>query len=202
MVGGTLHRTFSSNSHLPFSTAGDCEINVKNCLGNTPKNLLGGESHLLQRTQEDKRVILPQDLYYGWRPQSWRCWGKMQKIVEELEDKLKEVMGEPSTEPFGTPLDLPQKTREIPKLAQPSTLVKPLWNLPQKLLAAQDGSAPENHRESESNSAPKPLLWLTTPKLLLLGKNLDFRQPLNSLKLVTNLTLRSSVISLDGQSHF
>ena len=144
----------------------------------------------------------PKTLYYGWRPQSWRCWGKMQKIVEELGDKLKEVMGEPSTEPFDTPTDLPQKTREIPKLAQPSTLVKPLWNLPQKLLAAQDGSAPENHRESESNSAQKPLLWLTTPKLLLLGKNLDFRQPLNSLKLVTNLTLRSSVISLDGQSHF
>ena len=49
-------------------------------------------------------------------------------------------------------------------------MVKPWWNLPQKLLAAQDRSAPEKQRESESNSAPKPLLWLKTPKLLLLGK--------------------------------
>ena len=42
---------------------------------------------------------------------------------------------------------------------------------PRNLLAAQHGSAPENHRESESNSATKPLLWLKTPKQLLLGKN-------------------------------
>ena len=49
------------------------------------------------------------------------------------------------------------------------TSVQPWWNLPRNLWAAQDGSAPENHRESESNSAPKPLLWLKTPKLLLLG---------------------------------
>ena len=51
----------------PFAqeTTGDCETNAKNCLGSTLKNLLGGESHLLQRTQEDKRIILPQDLSYG-----------------------------------------------------------------------------------------------------------------------------------------
>ena len=51
------------------------------------------------------------------------------------------------------------------------TLVEPWSNLPQNLLAAQHGSAPENQGEPESNSAPKPLLWL---KLLLLGnKNLS-----------------------------
>ena len=43
--------------------------------------------------------------------------------------------------------------------------------LRRNLLAAQDGSAPNNHKESKSNSAPKPLLWLKIPKLLLLGKN-------------------------------
>ena len=59
---------------------------------------MGGESHLRQRTQEDKRAILPQ----GLRPQT-RAAGKMQKRVEELGEKFKEVMGEPSTEPFGTP---------------------------------------------------------------------------------------------------
>ena len=90
--------------------------------------------------------------------------------------------------------------------------MKPWWNLPRDLLAAQDRSAPENqghhetcrtslepwrnlggtlvnlggtfrgtfwqpktglppenHRESESKSAPKALLWLKAPKLLLLA---------------------------------
>ena len=51
-----------------------------------------------------------------------------------------------------------------------TTSVKPWWNLPRNLVTAQDGSVPENQRESKSNSAPKPLLWLKTPKLLLLGK--------------------------------
>ena len=49
------------------------------------------------------------------------------------------------------------------------------WNLGaepwRNLLAAQDGFAPENHREPESKSAPKPSLWLKTPKLVLLGQN-------------------------------
>jgi len=34
-------------------------------LGNTPENIFGGENHLLQRTTENKRVILPQGLYSG-----------------------------------------------------------------------------------------------------------------------------------------
>ena len=40
------------------------------------------------------------------------------------------------------------------------TWVEPWWDLPENLLAAQDRSAPENHRESESNSAPKPLITM------------------------------------------
>ena len=35
-------------------------------------------------------------------PKANAVWGKMRKGVEELEDKFKEVMGEPSTERFGT----------------------------------------------------------------------------------------------------
>ena len=55
-------------------------------------------------------------------------------------------------------------------LVKHETLAEPSWNLPWNLLAAQDRSNPENQRESESTPAPKPLLWLKTPKLLLLGK--------------------------------
>ena len=44
-------------------------------------------------------------------------------------------------------------------------------------MAAQEGSASENHRESESYSTPKPLLWLKTQKLLLLGKKYTSKDP-------------------------
>ena len=101
---------FLKQQPLAQKTAGNCETNGisvhlpcgQNCLGNTPKNLLGGESHVLPRTQQDKHVILPQDLYYGWRPKR-KLLRKMQKRVAELGGKFKEVMGEPSTEPFGSP---------------------------------------------------------------------------------------------------
>ena len=55
-VGGTLQRTCMDQQPFAQKSAGDCETNVKSCLGNTPKNLLGGES------PEDKCVILPQDI--------------------------------------------------------------------------------------------------------------------------------------------
>ena len=60
----------SFNSEPLFSTIS------RICCTTSSQHLSGGESHLLERTQENKRVILPQDLYYGWRPQSSRCWGK------------------------------------------------------------------------------------------------------------------------------
>ena len=56
-VGGTLQRTCMNQQPFAQESPGDCETNVKSCLGNTPKNLLGGES------PEDKCVILPQDIY-------------------------------------------------------------------------------------------------------------------------------------------
>ena len=59
----------------PFAekTAGDCEINVKNCLGNTPKNLLGGESHLLQSTQEGKLSFCPKTFTMAEDPVGEKC---------------------------------------------------------------------------------------------------------------------------------
>jgi len=76
-------------------------------------------------------------------------------------------MREPSTEPFGTPkTDLP-RSGNLKNLG--GTLLKPWWNLPRKLLAEQDGSAPENSRESESNFAPKPLA--EDPKAIAVGES-------------------------------
>ena len=63
-----------------------------------------------------------------------------------------------------------QKTpQNLPKLGA-SLLAEPWWNLPRNFVAAQDTSAPENHKESERNSAPTPLLWPKTPKPLPLGR--------------------------------
>ncbi len=81
-----------------------------------------------------------------------------------------------NAEPFGSPRRIccrkPKTPRNLKNLwwNLAGKLVEPWWNLPRNLLAAQGGSAPENHRESESNSALKPALWLKTPKLLLLWK--------------------------------
>ncbi len=56
---------FWSNSHLPKTPQETVRPMSRTVWGTLQRNLLGGESHLLQRTQEDKRAILPQDLYYG-----------------------------------------------------------------------------------------------------------------------------------------
>ena len=94
----------------PFAqkTAGDCETNVKNCLGNTSKKLLGGESHLLQRTPGDKGVILPQDI------PRLLLWLKTPKLT--LAGKK---LGEPSTKPFFSKRRLGDTCTE--KLGEPST---------------------------------------------------------------------------------
>ena len=34
------------------------------------------KTDLPQRTTESPKAILPRNLYYGWRPQSYCCWGK------------------------------------------------------------------------------------------------------------------------------
>ena len=129
----------------PFAqnTAGDCETNVKQLFwGPLRKNLLGGESHLLQRAPQKTNVsFCPKTFTMAEDPKANAAREKCKIELRNWQTSLKKWWG----------------------------------HLPQNLLAAQDGSAPENHRESESNSAPKPLLWLKTPKLLLLGQKISLR---------------------------
>ena len=88
-LGGKCKAQLAELSTEPFlkqqpfttKTAGHSETNVQNSLGNTPKNLLGGESHLLQRTPEDKRVIAPRPLLWLKTPKL-TLFRKMQKGVE------------------------------------------------------------------------------------------------------------------------
>ena len=69
----------------------------------------------------------------------------------------------------------PEDYRNTTRFGEPwwnlgGMLVDPWRNLPRNLLAARDGFAlPENHKESESNSAPKPLLWLR-PQTIAVGE--------------------------------
>ena len=77
--------------------------------------------------------------------------------TRELGDKCREQLGKPSDY-------LLWSNRRGGTLVKPwwnigATLAEPWWNLPGNLLAAQDGSAPENNIESKSNSASKPLQW-------------------------------------------
>ena len=153
---------------------------------NLPRSLLAAQDRSAPEDQRDNETCatlvkpwwnLPQNLLAvqdGSAPEDQRHHETCATLVEpwwNLGGTFHRTFWQPKT-------DLPQKTRDTMKLAQPwwnlgETLVEPWRNLPQNLLAAQDGSAPENHRESESNSAPKPLLWLKTPKLLLLGKKAE-----------------------------
>ena len=107
-----LHRTSSEATAIYPRTAGDsAETNVQDSLGNTPKSLLGGESHLRKKPRRHTCRFAP-------RPSLW---------------------------------------------------------LSRNLLAVQDGSAPESHRESESNSAPKTLLWLNTQSFCCWGNTMSPR---------------------------
>ena len=42
---------------------------------NLPRNLVAAQEGSAQRTLESPKAILPRNLYYGWRPQSYFCWG-------------------------------------------------------------------------------------------------------------------------------
>ena len=84
----------------------------------------------------------------------WRnLGGTLMKPWGNLGATLRGTFWQPKT-------DLPQRTRDTTKLGEP------WWNLGESLAEPW-----WNDRESESYSAPKPLLWLKTPNLLLLGKD-------------------------------
>ena len=58
-LGGNLGRTLVEPSAQPF-----------------------GSPRQIQRTRESLKAILPRNLYYGWRPQSYRCWGKTRPTLD------------------------------------------------------------------------------------------------------------------------
>ena len=58
-LGGNLGRTLVEPSAQPF-----------------------GSPRQIQRTRESLKAILPRNLYYGWRPQSYCCWGKTRPTLD------------------------------------------------------------------------------------------------------------------------
>ena len=80
---------------------------------------------------------------------------KMQKRVEALRDKFKEVMREPSKEPFGTPNEWePETPRNLKNLGAP--LLEPWWNLGGTSVQSVEpfgsprGTCPEDQRHHET----------------------------------------------------
>ena len=45
------------------------------------------KTDLPQRTIESPKAILPGNLYYGWRPQSYCCWGKIKSRKPSLQSR-------------------------------------------------------------------------------------------------------------------
>ena len=73
--------------------------------------------------------------------------------------------------------DLPHKTRDTTKLAQPSWSIRETLVEPRRHLGGTSRGTfwrpKTDHREPGSNSVPKPLLWLKTPSYCCWGKTLD-----------------------------
>ena len=136
---------------------------------------------------------MPLFFFLGPNP-SWVHQPGIKRVVE-LGDRFKEVMGEPSTEPFGTPKRIcptisansiePFKTEAVgsPRricAGEAETLLEPWWNLAcwRNLAGTFHGTLwrPKMdllQRTIESRKgihAPKPLLWPKTPKPLLFGR--------------------------------
>ena len=185
----TLHRTFYEATAICPKNWARLWDQCKELFGEHSKVPFGRRKSFAAKNQEDKRVILPRDLYYAW----WNLGGTSVKPWWSL--------GQPSTEPFKTqPCGSPRRTcsREPETRETWRVLVEAWWNLPWNLLAAQDrsapedqrhhetwrtlvwnllaaqgGSAPENHRESESDSAPKPCLWLKARGMIMMDQRSD-----------------------------
>ena len=149
-----------------------CETNVKNCLANTPKNLLGCDNHLLQRTQEEKRVILPPRHLLWLRTSKLTLLGKTGKMLRNWETNLKNWLGnlphnrlEPQN---GSARKQNQTDREIG-----ATLVElrcnhgvTLVNLPQnllrqKLLAAQQNRLRQKLWAAQDHKSGHHETWKT-----------------------------------------
>ena len=111
------------------------------------------------------------------------------KRVVELGDRFKEVMGKPSTEPFGTPKRIcptlsansiePFKTEAVgsPRricAGEAETLLEPWWNLAGTfhgtLWRPKMDLLQRTIKSRKGIHAPKPLLWPKTPKPLLFGR--------------------------------
>jgi len=99
-----------------------------------------------------------------WEAKSISCntaGEKCQKKLNELGHKCKEVMANLSAQPFlGTKGIRPRRPKII-------IVVEPWWNL----VAAQDGSAPENHRVRKQ-FCPEAFTMAEDPKAIAVGKKL------------------------------
>ena len=172
------------------------ETNVKNSWQNPPQNLFWSNSRLPKKPQETVRPMWrtvwgtlqitfweakticckePQktSVSFAPRPLVWlktpklMPLKKMQKRVEELGDKCKEVMGEPSTKPFGTPKRIcPRRPRGITKLAQPwwnlgETFLGPWWTFHR---TSKDRTFWQPKTESPKAILPRDLYYRWRPQ--------------------------------------
>ena len=91
LFGEHSEKPFGGESHLLQRTQGD-KRGSRPQAGRQVWRSDGGSFHrtfwqpktdLPQRTIESPKAILPRNLYYGWRPQSYSCWGQQQQQQQD-----------------------------------------------------------------------------------------------------------------------
>ena len=65
------------------------------------RSFLQPKTDLPHRTIESPKASLPRSLYYGWRPQSYCCWGKIQfSLIIEVTQNKSHCISAPDGEQF------------------------------------------------------------------------------------------------------
>ena len=158
--GGDHSWRNSSNSHLPTpKSAGDSETNVQNSLG-LQRTFWEAKAICCTKTQKTNVSFCPQTFTMAENPKANTVWEKCEKRVEGNGDKCKEVMGETLRRTLSETYATFVKPRRNLGGTFRGTFWQPKTDLPQRTIESP-----------KAKPAPRPLLWLKSPKLLLLGKN-------------------------------
>ena len=158
-LGGTFRGTFwQPKTALPQRTRDT--TNLGEPWWNLPRNLLAaqdGSAPENQRHCETWRTLVePSAEPFGSPRRICPREPETLRNLENLGGTFRGTFWQPKT-------DLPQRTRDTTKLGEP------WWNLPRNLLAAQDGSAPENHRVQKL-FCPETLPMAENPKAIAVGE--------------------------------
>ena len=160
LLGETSTEPFLKQQLFTPKCARDSEPNVQNSLG-LQKTFWEAKAICCKEPQKTTVSFCPKTFTMAEGPKANPVGEKCEKELKELGDKCKEVMGEPSAEPF-------RKRKGSAPQGPWRTLVQKPWRklggtFRRTFLAAQDGSDPENQRHYETWRTVVERIWPREP---------------------------------------